>query len=107
MGISIDLHIYDYARLMDALEEKGATDRDLAARILARCGHHLGEHYVLLNNEYGEFSPYYKVARLFDAAFKGTDFFDVFLNLTRRNGISWVDDEDVAEALGIELGDEE
>ena len=106
MGISIDLHVYDYDVLAKALIEKGATE-PLLGKILEKCGYHLGGKYLLLNNEYYDgYSPYYNVAELVDCAFGIEDSFDVFLNITQdRNGINSVDKEEVAEELGIKLVD--
>jgi hypothetical protein len=104
MSISIDLHIYEADKLIEALKTWGAKDEVLLKRILEECGTFLGNSYVLLNNEYGGESPYYAVASLLDSAFEGKDSFDLFLfSEFRRKGISYVEDEEVAERLGFEL----
>lgn len=108
MGINIDLHVYDSCQLMEELKSKGAAgDDELLRKILEECGRFLGDSYVLLNNEYGDgYSPYYNVATLIDSAFGIEDSFRVFLDLSKRNGISYVDVHDVAERLGITLKEE-
>jgi hypothetical protein len=104
MSISIDVHLYDATKLLQALNKWGATDADMTMNILGECGSFLGGTYVLLNNEFYSDSPYYAVAELFDAAFGKEDSFDVFLDVgdkIGRDGISCVDKDEIAEKLGI------
>lgn len=111
MGISIDIHIYDADTLQAKLKTWGATDPELSRKILEACGTFAGDKYILLNNEYGDgYSPYFNVASLFDAAFKLEDSFDIFLdsdNEYSKDGISYVDEYEVAEELGITPSDDE
>lgn len=114
MGVSIDLYVFNADELLKALEAWGANDRELTHKILEECGMFAEGNYIILNNEYGEGSPYYHVAALLNAAFKKSDLeddsFDIFLGregVSRRRGISYVDLEEAAEELGIELPEED
>lgn len=71
-------------------------------------GRFAGDRYVLLNNEYGEMSPYYAVAELIDDAFRGKNSVDIFLDYPVKEGfrersISYVESSEIAEVLGFEL----
>jgi len=109
MGISIDLHIYDAAKLQTKLKKWGAKDDQLSRKILEACGTFAGDRYFLLDNEYSDgCSPYYNIATLFNAAFKKDDSFKIFLDSNNKQyGINCVDEQEVAEDLGINLEEDE
>jgi len=108
VGISIDLYIYNTVLLNQRLREWGAKDKELNHKILRSCGTFVGDKYILLNNELWECSPYYTVATLFDSAYKdiAEDSFDIFLMMSKEEGINAVDKEEIAEELGFEVIDE-
>jgi len=110
MGISIDLWIYDRKPLEESLKEWGANNGELLHKILDECGYFTDDKYIILNNEYGDRSPYFAVAQLLDSAFRTPDSFDVFLKLRDHKtmqGISYVDVDEIAEEMGIEIVEED
>ena len=109
MGISIDVHMYNKPALLDALQKWGATDLDKAVRILEQFGTFAGDTYVLLNNEYYDGgNPYYGLLNVLDKAFGRDDVHTkVFLTDLRTEGISWADEREIAEELGINMDDED
>ncbi len=110
MSVSIDLYIYDRDKLFDALTEWGAVDRPLLIRILEYCGTFTGDKYLLLNNEHAcDCSPYFNLAVLLDSAFKKKDSFHILLyrNEFKEKGVNYVEVEEAAEELGIEIIEEE
>ena len=107
MSISVDVYIYNKDLLLSSLKDWGADDKELTIKILDKCGYFTGDSYVILNNElYEDGNPFYKIADLFDSAFKGKNSFDIFL-AQRSDGINYVEIGDIAEELGIELIDED
>lgn len=110
MGISIDLHVLDYKQIMQNLKDEGCDDEDRINQILDVCGHRLGDKYVILNNEYGEMSPWYNLEVLLMNAFDvgretgGLSLSDVDGWL---EGVSTVDLEDAAEKLGITIKEDD
>lgn len=109
MSVSIDVKILDHGDLLDRLEGAGVTNdkpSGLLLSILDACGRHLGDCYVIMNNEYGDgYSPWYNIIRLIDSAY-GVDCSDVFYKTKQTKGISYVDLEEVAEKLGITIEEE-
>lgn len=117
MGVSIDLHVLDHAKLMENLAKAGAGDEGRVNEILDRFGHRIGEKYVILNNEYhDDGNPYYGLMAVMDAAFglkwvldggKG-DTHDVIARTPGwLKGISYADTHDIAERLGIDISEGE
>lgn len=116
MGVSINLHIYDYfdlvKRIVSVVEEnadrvpEGRTINDFAERVLPKFGERAGDKFVALWNEYYSDSGYNSGSELFRAVelYFGVD--DVFLS-----GYTWDDPanaREVLEELGIEpIGDDE
>lgn len=109
MSISIDIHLYKHQELLSALEAWGADDIGLLTAIMRECGTFAGDTYVLLNNElWGEYSPYYKVSELIDAAFHREDSYKLFMDRKsgyHTEGINAVELGAVAHRLGIVLDD--
>lgn len=114
MRTSVDLYIYDRAKLVADLKEFGANNEDLLNRILERCGNTFGDKYVLLHNEFYESNnPYFIVAELIDAAFNITDSIDIIIRgkyksdglSYKSEGISYLWKDDEMKALGIPIGD--
>lgn len=104
--MSIDLYFFEKEKLLSALETLGAKDKDLTIRILESCGSFAGDQYIILNNEcYDGNNPYYTVATLLDSAFNLENSFDCFLK-QRKDGINYVDEEEIAENLGFNLKEE-
>jgi hypothetical protein len=111
MGMSVDVHSYDYEKLVEKLQKIGASDKALLEKILAKFGERIGDRYILVNNEYwDEYNSYYNLPNLIDSAFGIKDSFDIFLNgedCDRRDVNFNASDCEVAEELGIELLEEE
>lgn len=105
MGISIDLYIFEYAKLMKKLIKLGAEEI-LLYKILTECGTISGGKYILLNNEkHDDGNPFNIVCDLIDSAFNVRDSIDVFLD-DFKMGKNYVDRNEAAEKLGITLRDE-
>lgn len=117
MGVSIDLHVYDYFELIQAIRkevaEKASADipadrsiNDFVERVLPEFGIRAGDKYVTLWNEYYSDSGYNSASELFRAVelYFGLD--DVFLS-----GYTWAkhaNAREVLEELDIEpIGDDE
>jgi hypothetical protein len=118
MGINIDLHVVGWTDLRTALVENGAEDGELLDNILLECGIRSGPNYYILNNEYYEnYNPYYNLASLLDSAFPelrdrererpGFPYwhgsFDCILEMRESSGKNAVDMYDVAARLGFEI----
>lgn len=107
MGIDINLYSLEKEKLLNDLETWGAKDKDLTIKILESCGSFVGDQYIILNNECCDGNnPYYSVATLLDSAFHLENSFDCFLN-ERKEGINYVEKEEIAENLGFNLKEED
>ena len=117
MSINISLTIYDREELFSALSV-GMTEEETfrLIKIMTKCGHPIGDKFIIVNNEYGdEWSPYFNMSHLIDSAFPRI--FNMRISssaiLTRLRyhgektvkGISHVDVHGVAEELRIKLID--
>lgn len=81
MSRTVSLSIYDKKKLFDELnKKKGITDKKLLRKVLKQFGHFAGDKYFLLNNEHWEdYNPYYKLGATIDYIFNVKDSFNVYL----------------------------
>lgn len=114
MGMSIDIHVYDYAQLVKDIDQiaesskapAGRSTSDFILRVLPKFGLVAGDKFLTLWNEYYSDSGYNSASELFRAVelYFGVD--DVYLS-----GYTWFDHAnavEVLEELGIEpIGDDE
>ena len=114
MGVSIDIHVYDYFNLVKEITKavkeggveipEGRSINDFVERVLPEFGLRAGDKFVTLWNEYYE--GYNAGAELFAAV-------DLYFGLdgTFLDGYDWVggaNAHEVLEALDIEpIGDDE
>lgn len=77
MGVNIDIHSYDYNELVDGIQKYTRTkDIKLIKYVLEQCGSHIGDRYIILNQELWEdYSAYYNVASVIDELFNVDDSF--------------------------------
>lgn len=113
MGMSIDLHVYDYFDLVNDIAKVAGDDipegrslNDFVERVLPRFGYRFGDKYVTLWNEYYSDSGYNSASELFRAVEMYFGVEDVFLS-----GYDYgehVNAREVLDDLGIEpIGDDE
>ncbi len=80
MSINVEVLIYDYKELVDALIDYGAKDRELLELILCEFGERIGDEYIILNNEYADHvapggDPYFNIGGVIDRVFGLEDSF--------------------------------
>ena len=114
MGMSIDIHVYDYFDLVKditkvAEKADAPADRtvnDFVERVLPAFGFRAGDKYITLWNEYYSDSGYNSASELFRAVERYFGVDDVFLS-----GYDYAEHanaDEVLERLGIEpIGDDE
>lgn len=110
MGRSIDLYSYDYEKLVNKILQVCNTDnRELIEKVLTTCGNHVGDRYIILNQEFWEgYSCYYNVASVLEKMFKVEDVFgEVFCTFNdeetdKQELINVIEEYEIYEALGID-----
>lgn len=89
MGVSIDLHIYDYFALIQQIDDivqahggapEGRTLHEFVDKVLPKFGHRAGTKYITLWNEYYSDSGYNSGQELFRAVEMYFDLDDIFLS---------------------------
>ena len=107
MGMSIDIHVYDYFDLVKNITQRvgdsipeGRSVNDFVERVLPEFGFRAGDKYITLWNEYWSDSGYNSASELFRAVelYFGID--DVFLSNYDYGGNA--NAEEVLEELDIE-----
>lgn len=105
-----DAYVYDIDELLACLHRDGATDIELAKKILGEFGAVSGDQYAIYHNEGDEdFSPFYFVSAVLDSAFTYTgepqdespSFFDTLMDCPRKTLPRKCDWRSIALKLGI------
>ncbi|ECW8281592.1 hypothetical protein KX878_002749 [Listeria monocytogenes] len=89
MGISIDLHSYDYEALVEGIQSyTKAENTEVIRKILLIGGNVIGDKYIILNNELWEDnSSYYNVPNALERLYKVDDVFGkIFCTFDDRFG---------------------
>lgn len=101
MGRCVDVCIYNYNDLVENFVKEGCEDKELLEKILLKFGHHIGEKYVILCNEfYEEYNPKWELMDLIKNIFKLKT--RALWDTKKEYGISGACAYEVAEELGIE-----
>ena len=115
MGMSIDLHIYDYFALIEEIDKlvqanggapEGRTLHEFVDKVLPHFGHRAGNKFIVLWNEYYSDSGYNSGSELFRAVEYYFDLDDIFLGGYEYGGHA--NAYEVFDELGLErLGPED
>lgn len=109
MSVSIEVKSYNYDELVNGIMGLCKTDnKELVEKILLAGGDHIGDRYLILNNEYWEeFDSYYNVSSVLDEVF---DVEDVFGNCfctfhdkyDEKGAVPSVSKEEIKQACGLD-----
>jgi len=103
MGIHAEVEKGDWETIISKLMGMGISDRETLEKILLGFGEHIGEYYIILNNEfYEDFNSYYGVSVLLDKHFGLEDTFDVFLHECTVM-VCNSNEMEVADNLGLDI----
>jgi len=120
MGMSVDAYAYKAHAVVDSFEKQGADNPELLRKIMEACGNFIDDSYVIMYNElWSDGNPAWKLGQLLDSAFTHKPLevsewdqeFEIPCHgehkIDRIEIINYVEDYEVAEALGFELKEED
>lgn len=109
MSVSIEVKSYKYDDLVDGIMDFCKTDnKELVEKILLAGGEHIGDRYLILNNEYwDEYDSYYNVPSVLEEKF---DVEDVFGNCfctfndkyDKKEAVPSMSREEIKQACGLD-----